>query len=222
MATAPYTELRRPNKKGRSGCRGLTSARWRLFALVPAVGLRAGQLILEFQFLALQSCDVEIVAAGMAQFILYLPIEVAVTPLQRLDVAFGRLDTSFSWFGRLNRHKKFTRCRRGKGATPGAAWKTECKAIADRARLSFGHKQTPIRGLRTATMLPLTKEQEAALGLELAGKRQEHADLDAAIHTLSTSGYGDQMLIQRMKKRKLALKDRIVQLENILLPDIIA
>jgi len=37
-----------------------------------------------------------------------------------------------------------------------------------------------------------------------------------------SSGYADQMLIQRMKKRKLALKDRIVQLENILLPDIIA
>ena len=32
----------------------------------------------------------------------------------------------------------------------------------------------------------------------------------------------DRMLIQRLKKRKLALKDRIVQLENILLPDIIA
>ncbi len=74
----------------------------------------------------------------------------------------------------------------------------------------------------TNAMLPLTKEQEAALGLELAAKRQEHADLDAAIHTLSSSGYQDQMLIQRMKKRKLSLKDRIVQLENILLPDIIA
>lgn len=72
-------------------------------------------------------------------------------------------------------------------------------------------------------MLPLTKEQEAALGLELAAKRQEHADLDAAIHTLTAaSGLADQMLIQRLKKRKLALKDRIVQLENILLPDIIA
>lgn len=77
-------------------------------------------------------------------------------------------------------------------------------------------------GLRSGSMLPLTKEQEAALGLELATKRQEHADLDVAIHTLMDSGYADQMLIQRMKKRKLALKDRIVQLENILLPDIIA
>jgi hypothetical protein len=71
-------------------------------------------------------------------------------------------------------------------------------------------------------MLPLTKEQEAALGLELATKRQEHADLDAAIHSLVSSGIADQMLVQRLKKRKLLLKDRIVQLENILLPDIIA
>ncbi|HVW93990.1 MAG TPA: DUF465 domain-containing protein [Devosia sp.] len=71
-------------------------------------------------------------------------------------------------------------------------------------------------------MLPLTKEQEAALGLELAAKRQEHADLDAAIQTLVASSVADQMLVQRLKKRKLALKDRIVQLEQILLPDIIA
>jgi hypothetical protein len=71
-------------------------------------------------------------------------------------------------------------------------------------------------------MLPLTREQEAALGLELATKRQEHADLDAAIQMLSVSPAADRMLVQRLKKRKLALKDRIVQLENILLPDIIA
>jgi len=71
-------------------------------------------------------------------------------------------------------------------------------------------------------MLQLSKEQEASLGLELAAKRQEHADLDAAIHMLTDSNVADRMLIQRLKKRKLALKDRIVQLENILLPDIIA
>jgi len=71
-------------------------------------------------------------------------------------------------------------------------------------------------------MLSLSKEQEAGFGLELATKRQEHADLDAAIQTLTQSNVADQMLIQRLKKRKLSLKDRIVQLENILLPDIIA
>jgi hypothetical protein len=71
-------------------------------------------------------------------------------------------------------------------------------------------------------MLPLSKEQEAALGLELAAKRQEHGDLDSAIHMLASTPTADQMLIQRLKKRKLALKDRIVQLENLLIPDIIA
>ena len=71
-------------------------------------------------------------------------------------------------------------------------------------------------------MLSLSKEQEAALGLELATKRQEHSDLNAAIDTLTASHVADRMLLQRLKKRKLSLKDRIVQLENILLPDIIA
>lgn len=71
-------------------------------------------------------------------------------------------------------------------------------------------------------MLPLDKTMEARLGLELATKRQEHADLDAAISTLLASGIADAMLIQRLKKRKLALKDRICELERILLPDIIA
>lgn len=71
-------------------------------------------------------------------------------------------------------------------------------------------------------MLSLTKEQEAKYGLELATKRQEHSDLNAAIDTLTQSHVADRMLIQRLKKRKLALKDRITELENILLPDIIA
>ncbi len=71
-------------------------------------------------------------------------------------------------------------------------------------------------------MLQLSEEQEAGLGMELAAKRQEHADLDAAIEMLQQARVSDRMLIQRLKKRKLALKDRIVQLETILLPDIIA
>jgi hypothetical protein len=89
-----------------------------------------------------------------------------------------------------------------------------------RERLTYRH--CPARWRGELRMLPLSREQEAALGLELAAKRQEHADLDAAIHTLTSSGYADQMLVQRLKKRKLGLKDRIVQLEHILLPDIIA
>ncbi len=71
-------------------------------------------------------------------------------------------------------------------------------------------------------MLPLTKEQKAKLGLELATKRQEHADLKESIRLLVNSNCADKMLIQRLKKRKLALKDRIVEIEKILLPEIIA
>lgn len=68
----------------------------------------------------------------------------------------------------------------------------------------------------------LDPETHARLGIELATKQQEHADLDAAIAAMIQARTGDQMAIQRLKKKKLALKDRIIALEQILLPDIIA
>ncbi|MGD9738768.1 MAG: YdcH family protein, partial [Bauldia sp.] len=52
--------------------------------------------------------------------------------------------------------------------------------------------------------------------------RQEHRDLDVAFAALEASGRGDPIRRQRLKKRKLQLKDRIVRLEDRLLPDIIA
>ncbi len=71
-------------------------------------------------------------------------------------------------------------------------------------------------------MLSLTQEQKAKLGLELATKRQHHSDMDAAIHALTQSHQADTMVIMRLKKHKLLIKDRIVELEKLLLPDIIA
>ena len=71
-------------------------------------------------------------------------------------------------------------------------------------------------------MYNIDEDMRVKLGTELAIKRQEHADLDAAIHALTSAGNGEQMSLQRLKKKKLALKDRIVELENLLLPDIIA
>ncbi|MGB3753837.1 MAG: DUF465 domain-containing protein [Parerythrobacter sp.] len=50
----------------------------------------------------------------------------------------------------------------------------------------------------------------------------EHGDLDAAIHALREGGSTDEMQIARLKKRKLALKDRIAVIEDQLIPDIIA
>ena len=71
-------------------------------------------------------------------------------------------------------------------------------------------------------MYQIDEDMRAKLGLELSALRQEHGDLVAAIHALITAGTADQMTIQRLKKKKLSIKDRIVALEKILLPDIIA
>jgi len=50
----------------------------------------------------------------------------------------------------------------------------------------------------------------------------EHRDLDCAISALLDGGSSDQLLIARMKKRKLMLRDEIAALEDQLIPDIIA
>jgi hypothetical protein len=68
----------------------------------------------------------------------------------------------------------------------------------------------------------ITDEQEREIRRELGELRQEHRDLDAAILAMTESATPDTIQIQRMKKRKLALKDRISGLEDRLLPDIIA
>jgi hypothetical protein len=52
--------------------------------------------------------------------------------------------------------------------------------------------------------------------------RQEHRDLDEAIAALEEQSPYDQLRLQRMKKRKLALKDLSLQLEAMLHPNIIA
>lgn len=57
---------------------------------------------------------------------------------------------------------------------------------------------------------------------EIIALRQEHRDLDSAIMALTDRTPSDQLQIQRLKKKKLALKDRISQLEDQLTPDIIA
>lgn len=63
-------------------------------------------------------------------------------------------------------------------------------------------------------------EEEMRKRLEVL--RIEHRDLDAAIDALLVSGSSDQMQIARLKKRKLKLKDQMIQIEDYLIPDIIA
>lgn len=68
----------------------------------------------------------------------------------------------------------------------------------------------------------MTDEEERALREQLARLQQEHRDLDAAIAALAASPGADVIQVQRLKKRKLVLRDRIRQIEDQLTPDIIA
>ncbi|WP_428982419.1 YdcH family protein [Pseudochelatococcus contaminans] len=61
-----------------------------------------------------------------------------------------------------------------------------------------------------------------ALVAELARLRQEHGELDSQVAALEAQGGGIQLQLQRLKKRKLALKDRIAYIDDRLTPDIIA
>ena len=58
--------------------------------------------------------------------------------------------------------------------------------------------------------------------VELEVLRREHRDLDDAIAALQESRRADQLRLRRLKKQKLALKDKITRLEDQLTPDIIA
>jgi hypothetical protein len=68
----------------------------------------------------------------------------------------------------------------------------------------------------------LSMENDDVLRVELEVFRREHRDLDEAIHALVDRKTGDQLTLQRLKKRKLRLKDLIAQIEDRLTPDIIA
>jgi hypothetical protein len=63
---------------------------------------------------------------------------------------------------------------------------------------------------------------DEALQQQLAELRQQHQDLDASVNALSHMPIPDQLLIARLKRRKLALRDQISRIEDQLTPDILA
>ena len=67
----------------------------------------------------------------------------------------------------------------------------------------------------------VSDQEQADIRLEFARLKQEHADFDTAINAMAAMGC-DPLAVQRMKKKKLALKDKIAQLEDRIIPDIIA
>jgi hypothetical protein len=65
----------------------------------------------------------------------------------------------------------------------------------------------------------LSEEEIERIKEKLALLELEHRDLDTAISSLQQQTYIDQMQMQRMKKRKLFLKDMIHKLHSMLIPD---
>lgn len=68
----------------------------------------------------------------------------------------------------------------------------------------------------------MTQNEELELRAQLSRLQQEHRDLDAAINALALSPGSDVIQVQRLKKRKLVLRDKIRDIEDQITPDIIA
>ena len=68
----------------------------------------------------------------------------------------------------------------------------------------------------------MERRDERELREELVGLRAQHRLLDDEIVALEENPLADQLLVKRLKKKKLSLKDRITSIEDQLLPDIIA
>ncbi len=69
---------------------------------------------------------------------------------------------------------------------------------------------------------PANLSEHEILRIELEVLKREHRDLDDAIAALDARASADPLTLQRLKKQKLALKDRIARIEDRLHPDIIA
>lgn len=84
-----------------------------------------------------------------------------------------------------------------------------------RSRILFGaHRASSQTG-------HMSDQDQAEIRLEFARLKQEHEDFDAAINAMIAANC-DALQVQRMKKKKLAIKDKLRILEDKVIPDIIA
>ena len=67
----------------------------------------------------------------------------------------------------------------------------------------------------------MADQEQADIRLMVSRLRQEHEDYDAAINAMIATGC-EALRIQRMKKKKLVIKDKLSKLEDQIIPDIIA
>jgi hypothetical protein len=97
----------------------------------------------------------------------------------------------------------------------------EFVVVPGSAEMAAGSAKAAVEAMRAAAAA-MKQEDERELRAQLAQLRQEHRDLDVAIQALHSTPGSDLLQVQRLKKRKLQLRDRIIQIEDQLTPDIIA
>lgn len=77
------------------------------------------------------------------------------------------------------------------------------------------------KGANNLHTVDMSEQEQAEVRLDFARLKQEHADFDAAINAMIAVGC-DTLQIQRMKKKKLVIKDKLRAIEDRIIPDIIA
>jgi hypothetical protein len=107
-----------------------------------------------------------------------------------------------------------------RGKLSGAVIHRRCRSLA----ATPVRRDTPLRAAEAdaAQRRAMNAEEKRELEAELERLRQEHRDLDAAIGALLAVSCYDRLQVQRLKKRKLQLRDRIQRIDDQLFPDIIA
>ena len=68
----------------------------------------------------------------------------------------------------------------------------------------------------------MARQEDRDIREELTKLRSEHRALDQEISLIEAAAHSNQLLVKRLKRKKLHLKDQIISLEDQLLPDIIA
>jgi hypothetical protein len=119
--------------------------------------------------------------------------------------------------GRAYRLRPLRKLSAESGGEPRTQFHSGEKCIRQLEQAVTGVTANGLGGL-TAAM----NDNDGELRAELAKLQQEHRDLDAAIEALHHSPAPDLLRLQRLKKRKLQLRDRISFIEDQITPDIIA
>jgi hypothetical protein len=199
---------------------------------------QSGNLVFDVQFLTFQFRNVEVVDRRVGKSFCDFLFKRLVPFFKFRKMRFNRhvacllADGQFRSFlhpdNRPRGYSDFAFSKIPAGGVVVDLWAIDQNAIIARHLGAIRSKTRRLVGRKTvlfrlgATRAVMTQEEERELRAELARLQQEHRDLDAAIAALQDSPGSDLIQVQRLKKRKLLLRDRITFIEDQLTPDIIA